>query len=72
MCQAELRGPKTHVPASVIRNESGCSSMAAVGVANPTCTKLSSVSAENPLASSAALGTPRSPALANISNARRH
>jgi hypothetical protein len=56
----------------VIRKEAGYSSMAAVGIANPTCTKLSSVSAENPLASSAALGTPRSPAPANISNARRH
>jgi len=70
--QAELCGPKIHVPAAVIRNEASCSSMAPAGIANPTCIKLSSVSAENPLASNAALGTPRSPASANISNARRH
>jgi hypothetical protein len=63
-------------PASVIRIQGARSqpvrARSVVGVANPTRTRLFSISTENPHASSATSALPLSPAAANASSARRH
>ncbi len=67
-----LRGPSASLPEFVICIGAIDARRDVNRAANPTISKLRSISVENPLASSVAAGTPVSPASSNISSARRH
>ncbi len=67
-----LAGINAHLPVSVIRNQARFPTRSVVGVANPTRTKLCSISAEKSHAIRSASAMPPCSASANISSARRH